>query len=146
MDARLRKAAVWFAANGATRVGYAMADGLAMARAERALAASDVMAVWADDDDPDWSFVETWSEVDGKRWKRSEHVAETCRLVIPCQRCIDDGLYGSAGECRHAEIIASLSGIIDADPSYRRVIQAELALEAIDRIVGLNVDDWIIPA
>ena len=47
-------------------------------------------------------------------WYKSDHTCESCAIVT------DDGEYA-----------ASLGGIWDADTDYRRLIEAELLLEAI---------------
>lgn len=53
----------------------------------------------------------------------SDHLWETiaARIVRPCPE------HGTA--CRHAETLASLSGIIDPNDNDLRVIRAELASE-----------------
>lgn len=130
MDARLKDDARWFADHGSSRVGFAMADGLALARAEQALKESNAVVVWEPDDDADWSFLDDWSGPERERWDRTDHYAESARIVMPCRECIRNGWH-SAETCRHSETLASLYGIIDADDSYRRVIAAELALECM---------------
>lgn len=123
----------FFAEHGSQRVGYAWTDALAMARAEKALIASGATVVWENDNDADASFVDTWDEADRKRWNMTNHLAESATLILPCY----DRHHGGHGSltCDHAETLASLHGIFDADDDYRRVIEAELALEAYDRLI-----------
>lgn len=121
-DRALIRAYQFFFKHAGYVVGRRAEGALDMACAERAARDAGIVFVWAPDDDADASFVETWDPKQQKEWHASEHYAEWCRVVRPCPE------HGA--DCRHAETLASLSGIWDADATYRRVVEAELALEA----------------
>ena len=57
----------------------------------------------------------------------SDHDWETVWVAIR-RKCPDHGL-----DCRHAETLAGLGGIMDPDRTYLRVVTAELALEVMDK-------------
>jgi hypothetical protein len=76
---------------------------------------------WEHDDDADDSFVDTWDEPDARaQWDAVEHTVEGCVLYAPPEN--------GHGKPR---VVASLWGIFDATPEYRRVVEAELADEAL---------------
>jgi len=88
---------------------------LALARIEHIADQAGIVPQWdydqyCDRGPIDWG----WPESEIKRWEQSSHECESCSVVT------DDGEYA-----------ASLSGIWDADTDYRRLIEAELLLEAI---------------
>jgi hypothetical protein len=59
---------------------------------------------------------------------RHEHAVEEC---VAYKQCPDHGI-----DCQHAEVLASLSAIIDATTSYKRVVEAELAMAAQELLGG----------
>jgi hypothetical protein len=85
------------------RVGFRAAGALELARAEVKAERYGFTFDWSDDDQLAEAF-------DGKEYR--EYPAEICV-------CEDRG-----------EVLASLCGIIEASCEYRRVVEAELALEA----------------
>jgi hypothetical protein len=96
----------------------------ALAAAEQWAEAEGLEFVWEDDPDTtadDFEFPEDKAHV-------SEHGAVGCILYRPCPQ------HGT--DCKHAEHLGSLWGITESlnnseRDAYRRVVQAELALEAI---------------
>lgn len=129
---RLLSAFRFFQEHAGMIVGENAKSALALARAELLARDADVVFLWEGDIEADWSFVETWPEADQKRWHSDEHFAEYVRLVRLCEE--DSKYYHDRAACPHAETLASLGGIIDADTNYRRVVEAELALEAFDAL------------
>lgn len=95
-----------------------------LAQAEAWAQAEGLEYVWEDDPDcteDDFEFPEDKAHV-------REHGAVGCILYRPCP---DHG-----ADCKHAEHLASLWGITESlnnreRDNYRRVVEAELALEAI---------------
>jgi hypothetical protein len=112
----------FFAEHAGYVVGERAKGALALARAERDASEAGVEFVWEYDDDADYSWM---NEEEAAR----EHTVERVRAVLPCD---EHGI-----DCKHARTLGSLSGIFDADANYRRVIEAELALEASDEIAAL---------
>ena len=112
-------------------VGHNAETAIRLARAERDARKADLVFVWNYDDDYDWSFVDTWDARDQKRWHLDEHTAEWCRVVLPCN--VAQFAHDTVN-CDHARTLAALCGIVDADTNYRRVIEAELALEALQNL------------
>ena len=113
----------WFRAHG-----IPAASSLSMARAEDELSWAQhfdrVVVRWESDDFAD------------------EPNAEGCSLVRVCDACVAEGRTG-ADRCKHARVMASLWGIVDATPAYRREIEAELALEALDELREIvRVGHW----
>lgn len=122
-------------------VGQCAKGAIALARAERWAERQDLEFVWRQDEDADLGDHAYWCDV--ARWQAArdagrpvdrvyaagnaryryscEHVIEWCAMIRPCPT------HGT--ECKHAKVLESLSGIIDADRDYRRVVEAELALE-----------------
>lgn len=123
MQSSLVKAYRFFKANAGYIVGQASQFALQMARAEIAARNTDVIYTWGFDDYCDDSFVDTWDNTGKarKQWDAQDHACEYCDL------------HDADGN-----LLASLCGIWDASADYRRVVQAELALEAIDAIEGIG--------
>jgi|SRR5215472_11457019 len=111
-----RKAFDFFRANAGGVVGYTAHNAITLARAEAWAKREGIRFVWEPDDDADWS----WMDDDERK---REHTVEGCRAVRvhECERCGHET----------ADTLASLWGIFDADNAYRRVVEAELALEAM---------------
>jgi hypothetical protein len=95
---------------------------LSLAKAEQWADSRGLEFVTEPDFEGDLSFAETWPARDRDAFKKQEHEVICARLVRPCA---DHGI-----DCNHAETLAALCGIVDADNSYLRVIRAELASEA----------------
>jgi hypothetical protein len=81
-------------------------------KAEAKIAAGDWRYRWIADEGADDSWMD-------EEERAEDHCAEACLLEYRCREC---------GAWRPLE---SLWGIFDADPEYRRVVQAELAQEAL---------------
>jgi hypothetical protein len=95
-----------------------------LAAAERWADAQRLVAVWQNDPDCGPDDFDFEADKDHVR----EHGAVGCILYRPC----DD--HGT--ECKHAECLGSLWGITESldnrqRDAYRRVVEAELALEAM---------------
>lgn len=114
-DRHTRAAVNFFREHAGYQVGHRIAGALALARAERCAKEKGWVTVWVPDEDPDLS----WMDDDERR---QDHDVEIASLRDPS---------GTSPRCqgRH-NVIASLGGIVDADRHYRRVVEAELALEA----------------
>lgn len=97
-------------------VGESAKGALALARAEKHAGDEGLQHVWVEDPDPDLSWMD-------EHERAQEHEVLGCILYRPCS---EHGV-----DCKHAEPLASLWGIVDADREYRRVIEAELSLEAL---------------
>jgi hypothetical protein len=100
------------------QAGYAVGEravgALRLAKAEAA--AKDVLRFrWVDDIDADYSWL------DEKKETQADHEVFGCIAERQCTKC------------GHWEQAASLWGIFDPSPEYRRVVEAELALELIGR-------------
>lgn len=104
---------VFHQVHGGGIVGRTAEFALKTAKALQHARSQDWEFRWDFDSDADYSFMETWPEPDQKRWNRDSHSAEYCQLVD-----------------ENGSVLASLSGIIDADDNYRRVVEGDLALEA----------------
>jgi hypothetical protein len=109
-------------ANAGYCVGHRAEGALSLARASMLLSelqAQDLVTVrweydeYADNGPVDWD----WSEKDIERWNRSNHEVEACAI-----------------EDSDGNVLASLSGIWDADARYRHVVEAELALECYQQL------------
>lgn len=119
ISANLRKAWRFFHANA----GYATPPGKAvcamnLARAELEMNRRDWHVEWVDDEDG-------WNDLRADGFKCScgcGKKIETCECAL---------LRDEQGE-----VIGSLGAIWDADDSYRRVIRAELASQAISELTG----------
>lgn len=112
---RLLSAFRFFGAHAGGIVGECAKSALALARAEAYAQSQGWTCEWKWDDyrdngPRDWG----WSAADIARWDRSEHECLACILTD--------------AEGRHR---ASLWGIWDPDRRCRRVVEAELALEAM---------------
>ena len=106
------RAYLFFKENAGYIVGERAKGALRLAKAEQKVRWNDddYRFRWENDDDADYS----WLPEDDT----SDHVVESCVLERKCEKC---------GQWEHVE---SLWGIFDADDNYRRVIEAELALQA----------------
>jgi len=103
-------------------VGHEAATCLKLAEAEQWAADTDgVRFSWFDDDSPDLGDHEYWCANAAARAKTSgEHRPAACEHeILCCQLWYQD------------RVVASLSGIIDPDDGYERIVQAELAAEAM---------------
>ena len=99
-------------------VGEAERGGLALTRAERYAADHGWTVVWEDDPDADWSWMT-------EREQKQPHEVYVALLY-------DRDPADRTSRLR-PRILASLGGIFDPSPQYRRVVEAELALEAMPR-------------
>lgn len=94
-----------------------------LAEAESWARDEGLVHVWSFEEYPDHSWMD-----DSERER--EHITEQAGLYRPCPT------HGI--DCLHAELLASLGNIVDADETYRRIVNAELALEAMPKkIVGI---------
>ena len=118
----LRKRFRWFLPRVGGIFGQRAKTAIDLARAEIWASDQALETVWQFDQDGDLGDHAYWCAA-AKRGERCEHVIEWCALIRPCD---DHGI-----DCRHAETLASLGGIIDADSEYRRIVAAELASEAM---------------
>jgi len=111
-----RQAFNFFRDNAGGVVGETALTAATLARAESWAKRQGIRFVWEHDGDADWSWLSAEE-------REQEHTVESCRAVR----------VSVCDHCRHetADTLASLSGIFDADSDYRRVIEAELALEAM---------------
>ena len=107
-----RKAFRFFHENAGYVVGQRAIGAAALARAEEKAADAGITFRWEHDHDPDISWM---SETE----KKQDHEILGCMAMSVC------------GECGQRKQLASLWGIVDPSNEYRRVIEAELALEAI---------------
>ena len=122
MTTQLKSAYFFFKANAGYCVGRKAQGALALAKAEQAAKDAGCTYKWQDDSDCDWSFVETWAQKDQDAFAKQEHFAEICSLLSA------DG-----------ETLDVLCGITDANRSYRRVIEAELALNSLDSMLSYSI-------
>jgi phage/plasmid-like protein (TIGR03299 family) len=136
MNAALRKAFQFFLKHAGYIVGQRAAGALSLARAEQWATDNDLEYVWSDDPDTDLGDHELWCANARRRQRKysippetrrklvfcCEHYGYQCLLVRPCP---DHGT-----DCKHAEVLAALGGILDPDNNYRRIVEAELALDA----------------
>lgn len=95
---------------------------LGLARAEARAESAGFTFEWEWDDDADLSWMDDrdlyYRDDEGKRHPREHEILG----------CIARGPDG--------EVLASLWGIVDADTGYRRVVEAELASEALSGYVA----------
>jgi hypothetical protein len=108
--------------------GYSVPPGkapcaIALVRAEQWAEDNGIEFRLEDDPDADASFVETWTPKDQEQWKKQDH---SCYSVICYRPCPEHGW-----DCKHREVLTSLSGIFDPTDDYLRVVRAELALESM---------------
>lgn len=117
----------WSYPTGATpaeKIAAKWAGARALAAAEKAAADAGLVAVWVADADFDPS---DFDDPDDRRMA-AEDGAVGCVLYRPCPQ------HGT--DCKHAEVLGSLWGIVESRTTheaaeYRRVIAAELALDAL---------------
>ena len=138
IDQSLRQAFQFFLAllaHGSARVGSNATDALALARAERDAQAVGVYFLWRPDERADLSWLDGKDDngrfLFPKSYREQHHDVDSCRAILPCAEW---EIPEIASNCHHADELASLYGITDADNTYRRVIEAELALEAAEAI------------
>lgn len=140
-----RKAFQFFLERSGYVVGKRAIGALALARAERQAQERGIKFVWEWDDDPDLGDHGYWCATERKRLAQAEgrpvdnppvrgwahrHSESVCdHEVLYCSARSPDG-----------KILAGLGGIIDPDRDYRRVIEAELAVEALEGICEIQ---WI---
>jgi hypothetical protein len=103
----------FFRAHGGGVVGEATKGALDLARAEREMQRRGWTVEWVPDDAADWS----WMDQPGFERERER----------------DHEVYGAILKDRDGEQLASLWGIFDPDKHYMRVVEAELASEALAR-------------
>lgn len=106
----LRRAFQFFHKNAGYIVGRAAECALSLARSEQIAADIGIEFRWEWDDDPDDSWM-------SERERAQPHEWVCCRA------------FSADGTC-----LAGLCGIVDPDESYRRVVEAELASEALQAI------------
>lgn len=104
IDPKLKKAYEFFKANAGGRVGHSAEDCLALARAEAVASSLGWAAEWEHDDHP-------WDSDD------DYEPAEVLGCVL---------------KDMEGKVLGSLWGIGDPTRKYMRVVEAELALEALD--------------
>jgi hypothetical protein len=121
----LKREYSFFKANAGYRVGHSAEGALRLARASLLLSELEsqelVSIEWQHDDYADRGPID-WggSEKEIAQWNRSVHEVEWCSI-----------------RNENGEILASLSGIWDADDRYRRVVEAELALECMEELEAI---------
>jgi len=115
-----RAAYEFFRSHGTSRVGWTAHDALSLARAERAAREEGCEWVWEWDDN---GWLEARQDHRYGRLSDADHPARV-------EGCILYGPIPPGGTDADRPVLASLWGIWDASRDYRRVVQAELALEA----------------
>jgi hypothetical protein len=110
----LRRGYRFFFENAGYIVGHRAECALALARAERRARDNNWAAEWVADDDADLSWM-------------TEDERQQPHEVLGCVLRDADG-----------NVLASLWGITDPDSSYQRVVEAELAAEALYNEHQLN--------
>lgn len=106
----------FFKRNAGYCVGFRAQGALSLAKAERwARSTGAVRFRWVDDINADWSWL---ADAMGREPDDRDY-QEGCILERQCP------------ECGSWTVEASLWGICNADSDYRRVIEAELALEVL---------------
>lgn len=103
----------FFRAHAGYVVGRRYDGALRMAKAEAEAKERGITFVWEWDDDGDLGDHECWC-TDAENGIEHDHETLWC-----------------AAQDADGNVIGSLGSIIDPTPEYRRVIQAELALEAL---------------
>lgn len=116
----------FFLANAGYVVGRRAQGALELARAEARAEDEGLSFVWEADEDGYWSAVH-----DGDIKSGGNDEMLWCRCVLPCAICARHAGTNDPDKCPHAQILASLYSIINPDRDYRRVVEAELALEAL---------------
>jgi hypothetical protein len=109
-----RRGILWFAEHAGYIVGKRLEGSKALYDAEQTAKAAGCYWEWVDDPD-------------GAPRRGDEHFGKV-EYSESCTLRDDNG-----------EWLASLGGIWDADDNYRRVIQAELALEALDALQSYDI-------
>lgn len=113
-----REAFRFFYENAGYCVGRRAAGAWHLARAEQEAAEMGVTFQWEFDQDGDLGDHEYWCRKDcGK-----DHEVLVCIALAP------------EGDALGPMPLASLGGIIDPGKAYGRVVEAELALEAVERL------------
>lgn len=117
----------FFRAQGGGIVGENALGALQLARAEVEAAARGLVFVWEEDGD-DYDYDYDFSDHD--HWCRKDcgidHEVLICAVF-------------TADDTRRRHCLASLGWIVDPSREYRRVIEAELALEALAMLDELSV-------
>ena len=114
VDVGLRRRWRFFLDNAGGIVGERARYAMMLARAEMHAEAADWYVLWEPDESPDLSWLEPGQEVG----------EVLCAVLVRMPQSSNDGNLSS--------VLASLCGIVDPDSSYRRVVEAELALEAME--------------
>ena len=115
VDRTLRRRWRFFFDHAGGIVGERAVTAMALARAEMHAEAADWYVLWEPDECPDLSWLGP-----------GEEVGEVlCAVLVRMPQSASDGNLST--------VLASLCGIVDPDASYRRVVEAELALEAMER-------------
>ena len=124
-DMSLYKRYQFFKDHAGYRVGYRAIGALALARAEESAEDNDMEFVWCEDyDDYDSGLGdhEYWcAGVRRERYENKHELHQESRHSHEVYWCV--ARWNGATQ-------ASLGAIIDPDSDYRRVVEAELALEA----------------
>ena len=127
----LYKRYIFFKEWGGWRIGYKAIDALNLAKAEIWAEENDVTYTWEWDDDGELMDHEYWCanarrnnagyNSDGETTSRYErdHLYQCEHEILGCTAEMD------------GDIVASLWNIVGADRNYRRIVQAELASEAM---------------
>ncbi len=157
MNATIRSAYSFFRKHAGYIVGENAKGALQLAKAEVWAEANGYRYAWRHDDDVDLGDHEYWCN-DAKRFKAGydsdgdripsysrrgsdcDHEVLSCLMYAPCE---DEDRHSDCSDyepCRDCEVVASLGGVIDASNDYRRVVEAELALEAMPDHPGLEAD------
>lgn len=116
MNTDLRKRYRFFRKHGGGCVGENAKGALQLARAEIAAEARSWKYEWPWDEGADYSFVDDWPEKERARFLEIDHEVLGCVLKDSTD-----------------EHLESLWGIFDASREYGRVVEAELAVEALHR-------------
>ena len=111
MTARLVESWRFFMREAGYIVGQRAAVALRLAKAEAA-AAESLTFRWEHDTDPDLSWMDAAERAES-------HEVLGCVALRPC------------GACGESVQVASLWGIVDPSPEYRRVVEADLACEVL---------------
>lgn len=128
-----REAFRFFRAHAGGIVGHNAETALHLARAEEWAAEHGRRYQWGDDPCGDLGDHAYWCAI-ARRWEAGRDVDGTPymrrRRGPECEHTIEDCILYDEGQ----DVLASLGSIIDADRNYRRVVEAELALEALAEI------------
>lgn len=148
IDTSLRRAYLFFKKHAGYVVGESAKGALKLAKVERRAKAAGLEVEWVSDDD--FSLRDDNHE----EWCKDGRVAEAVRKGQPvdrdraCNVHVIRGCEHYAEGCIVKDVdgteLASLWGIVDASNEYRRVVEAELYVEALaeyDRRGALAADD-----